>query len=255
MFVTLFGIVLLLQPCISVFEEVSMIALQSSRLSYTVLSSATVIFSSDISNIFDIEIEDKFIAGVKNPFTKYSREELSHLKPEHYEILKDKYIAGGIWLMNLKKMREEKLEKYMLDIINDNSIIKRWNDQDIINIACKGKVGFLPLNYISYPYMMNLLTLPDFTSDYSKDELYDSIINPKIIHFAAEKPWNSNPNYSNLWWTYFNYLNLQKTHIFKTSGSSEKKKIKKYKKLFRIFLGISIFFTLTTIILMIVRFL
>ena len=48
MFVTLFGIVLLLQPCISVFEELSMIALQSSRLSYTVLSLATVIFSSDV---------------------------------------------------------------------------------------------------------------------------------------------------------------------------------------------------------------
>ncbi|MCQ2976091.1 MAG: glycosyltransferase family 8 protein [Bacteroidales bacterium] len=197
-----------------------------------IYSDVDVIFTDDISALYEIDMSEKYLAGVKNPFSKYSRHELSHLKPEHYEILKDKYIAGGIWVMNLKKIRDDNLEEKMVEVINDKTIIKRWNDQDIVNIACGGKIGFIPLNYISYPYLIDLLQNPKFTSDYTREELYNSIINPKIIHFAASKPWNSDPKYSNLWWTYFYYLGLGKTKIFKEMPSKEKIKYKKYKKLF-----------------------
>ena len=118
----------------------------------------------------------------------------------------------------------------MLNIASDPTIEKRWPDQDIINIACEGNVGFVPLNYISYPYMIDCLQNPKFISDYSREELYDSIINPKIIHFASEKPWNGNPKYSNLWWTYFNYLGLKKTSIFNEKASIYEIKIKKLRK-------------------------
>lgn len=144
--------------------------------------------------------------------------------------------GGGIWLMNLKKIRADNLEQKMLDVIADETIYKRWPDQDVINIACGGHVGFLPLNYISYPYLLDLLVKPDFVSDYTRDELYDSLINPKIIHFAANKPWNNNPQYSNLWWTYFHYLKLEKTAIFKEDRDPSlkkwKKKCRKYQMLF-----------------------
>lgn len=218
-----------------------------------IYSDVDIIFTDDISDLYEIDMAGKYLAGVKNPFTKYSEYELSHLKPEHYEMLHDKYIAGGIWVMNLKKIREDNLEGKMLDVIKDDTIIKRWNDQDIVNIACNGKVGFIPLNYISYPYLIDLLEKPDFVSDYTREELYDSIINPKIIHFAAGKPWNNNPKYSNLWWTYFNYLNLEKTKIFKDATSPEKCKVKKYKKLFLIFLASTIVFAISTIAMILKR--
>lgn len=199
-----------------------------------IYSDVDIIVMDDISELYDIDLTDKYLAGVKNPFMRWSEHELSHLKPEHYEMLKDKYLAGGIWVMNLKKIREDNLEERMIDVIKDDTIIKRWNDQDIVNISCQGKVGYLPLNYISYPYMIDLLGKPDFISHYSREELYDSIINPKIIHFAASKPWNSNVNYSSLWWTIFNYLELSKTSIFKEIELPYEKKFKKYKKLFKI---------------------
>lgn len=195
-----------------------------------IYSDVDVIFTDDISELYDIDLSDKYLAGVKNAFTKYSNYELSHLKPEHLKILEDKYISGGIWVMNLKKIREDALEEKMIDIIQDKSIIKRWNDQDIMNIACDGKVGFIPLNYISYPYLFDLLSNPDFTSDYSREELYDSIINPKIIHFAANKPWNGNPQYSNLWWTHFHYLELSKSDRYKPVSSKDRIKLTRYKK-------------------------
>ena len=213
-----------------------------------IYSDVDIIFADDISELYEIDMDEKYIAGVKNPFAKYSEQELSHLKPEHYEMLRDKYIAGGIWVMNLKKIREDNLENKMVEVINDDTIIKRWNDQDIVNIACEGKVGFIPLNYISYPYMIDLLENPDFTSDYTREELYDSIINPKIIHFAANKPWNSDPKYSNLWWTYFHYLGLEKTKIFKQIKSKEMIKLKKYKKLNKRLIWLLIFFILLNVV-------
>lgn len=218
-----------------------------------IYSDVDIVVVDDISNIYDIDIQDKYIAGVKNPFLKFSKEELSHYKKEHFNLLKDKHIAGGIWIMNLKKIRDDELENKMFNVIQDNTIEKIFPDQDIVNIACEGKVGFIPLNYISYPYLMDLLQNPDFDSDYSREELYDSIINPKIIHFAAVKPWNNNPKYSNLWWSYFNYLGLEKTKIFRNVISSENRKIKKYKKMSWIFLSSSIFFILTTIAMLLVN--
>lgn len=193
-----------------------------------IFSDVDIVIVDDISEIYYTNIDNKYIAGVKNPFLKYSKEELSHYKKEYADLLKDNHLCGGIWVMNLKKIRNDALEDRMLEIIKDTSIEKKFPDQDIMNIACNGEIDFIPLNYISYPYMMDLLEIPDFKSHYTKDELYDSIINPKIIHFAACKPWNNNPKYSNLWWTFFNYLGLEKTDIFK--NINEENKIKKYKK-------------------------
>lgn len=206
-----------------------------------IYSDVDIIFMDDISDLLNVNLDEKYIVGVKNPFMKWNQNELSHLNKEYYEMLKDSYIGGGIWVMNLKKIREDNLEQKMLEIINDDSIIKRWPDQDIINIACKNKIGFIPLNYISYPYLPDLLQKEDFISDYSREELYDSIINPKIIHYAAGKPWHYNAKKAEIWWDIFNYLKLPKTKIFtKQEENNFNKKIKKYKILFNIFLIISI---------------
>lgn len=203
----------------------------------------------DISKLYEIDLKDKYIAAVKGAFMQWIDFELSHLSKENYEKFKDSYFAGGIWVLNLKKIREDNLEQKMITIINDDTIIKRWNDQDIMNLACDNKVEFLPLNYISYPYLHSCMKAPDFISHYSRKELYESIIFPKIIHYAGFKPWNSTKcHLSQIWWQIFDYLQLPKTLIFKDlDENSDSKKIniltkkhKKYKSLFHIFLYLTL---------------
>ncbi len=187
-----------------------------------IYSDVDIVVVDDISGLYEMDIDGKYIGAVKNAFMKYSEGELSHLSRENYEKFKDSYFGGGIWLLNLKKIREDNLEARMLEIVQDERIIKRWNDQDIMNLACDNKVAFIPLNYISYPYLHSLLQNPAFTSHYTRDELYDSIISPKIIHYAGVKPW-SDPEWhlAQIWWQVFDYLGLpkmpEKTHIFKIS--------------------------------------
>lgn len=115
-----------------------------------------------------------------------------------------------------------------------------------MNIACDNKVEFIPLNYISYPYLHPLLIKPDFTSHYTRDELYNSIIFPKIIHYVGIKPWDSKDCFlAQIWWQIFDDLQLPKTYIIKdieAQKEAEKikmcKKYKKYKRLFNVFLSI-----------------
>lgn len=197
-----------------------------------IYSDVDVVFADDISGLIDVDMEGKYLAGVKNPFMRWLPQKLSHLKPEHYALLKDSYIAGGIWVLNLRQIRKDKLEDKMMSVVRDETIVKRWNDQDIVNIACGGKVGFLPLNYISYPYLRNVMRMPGFVSHYTREELYDSVINPKIIHYAAAKPWNSRCDRSDEWWNIYDYLQLPRTGIFKEPEELVPvKKVNKYKKL------------------------
>ena len=215
------------------------------QYSKIIYSDVDIVVTGDISAVYDVDLSHAYIAGVKNPFLKFSAHELSHLKPPHYTMLCDKYIAGGIWVMNLDKIRQDNLEERMLEIIEDKTIVKRWNDQDIINIACQGQVTFLPLNYISYPYMIDLLNNPQFTSHYTRQELFDSILHPKIIHYAAQKPWNGVPRKADIWWEIFYYLKLSPTVIFREVRDDEKHKLsQKYHKYRYISVVLGICFTI-----------
>lgn len=210
------------------------------NLDKIIYSDVDVVFTDDISDLIDYDIQGKYMLGVLNPFMKHSKYELSHLSKDNYERLKDSYIGGGIWVMNLKKIRDDKLEDKMISIINDKSIFKRWNDQDIVNIAMGGgnNVGFIPLNLCSLPYMYDLLQDKNFISHYTRDELYNSILSPRIIHFAAIKPWKQETHYAELWWSYFDFLGLKPTKIMSLDRTPKKTELynnyKKYRRLFNL---------------------
>ena len=158
--------------------------------------------------------------------------ELSHLQSEHYDMLKDSYIGTGILVMNLALIRRDNLEKRMMDIIQDDAIIKRWPDQDIINIACENKVAYLPLNYIAYPYMLTRLQHDrNFSSHYTHEELWDSFLNPKIIHYAGVKPWLYPVRYADVWWDIYYYLSLPAVSYSEAYDplARIKKRVRKYR--------------------------
>ena len=187
-----------------------------------IYSDVDVIFMDDISELWDIDISNVYIAAVRNAFLKFSKDELSHLSKENYNKFKDSYFSGGIWVLNLAKIREDSIEETMMDIIKDKNIIKRWNDQDVMNLACNNKVQYISLRYISYPYLEEVMSNKNFESHYTREELIESITNPKILHFAAQKPWNAYPKYWRLWMDIFERLNLPKSKIFKSMSLKNK---------------------------------
>jgi hypothetical protein len=54
------------------------------------------------------------------------------------------YFNAGVLVMNLKKIREDRLEERFISLLAKDYT---FADQDILNVACKGKVRLLPVRF------------------------------------------------------------------------------------------------------------
>ena len=97
-----------------------------------IYSDVDIVVMKDISQLYDIDLEDKYLASFKTP--AFLSHETEHLDKK----IRDQYFGGGLWIMNLKKMREDNLEEKILSITNNQELKLIWNEQDIMNIACDG---------------------------------------------------------------------------------------------------------------------
>jgi lipopolysaccharide biosynthesis glycosyltransferase len=141
-----------------------------------------LIFNDDLQELDKIDISKYYVAGVRDfgMNTKNLRRKIRKTYSEYglYDIInKGQYINAGVLILNLKKIRQDNMDKKWFQLINiDFPLI----DQDIINITCADNILLLPRYY-------NLS--------------HDSA---RIIHYAGSgKPWEVNSKIgSELWWYY-----------------------------------------------------
>lgn len=155
----------------------------------------------DLSPLFNTEMGNNYIAGVKAP--------AYIIKSEYHENrlkIPDAtgYINAGVLLMNLRKIREDGLTKRFVDLSKQNY---QSQDQDVINVACYGKILTLPLKYnvmTKYPAFFdhNHKTYKKLEDIYGADEINSAIKNPVIIHYADKlKPWDDPTiKMADIWW-------------------------------------------------------
>jgi len=204
-----------------------------------ICSDVDVVFANDISELWDLDLEDKYLAAVRCVLLKHRPSDRDNLPPVYREKLASTYFVTGIVVFNLKKIREDGIESKMMDVVLDPNMEKRWPDQDILNIACDNNVKYLPLNYFAYPQLAQALRDPAFVSHYSREEMYDSIIRPKIIHYAGYKPWNTHTEWEKAWWDIADFLKLpvRRPPVAAACDNSEeiaalKRAKRRYRKLF-----------------------
>ena len=157
-----------------------------------------IIVKQDLSNFYNIDITDFYLAGVRaagyqiNASDNIKRLELPDV---------DNYINAGVLLINLKKLRADKLTQKFIKLIE-----KKYHDQDqdIINVACYKKIKTLPLAYNVMTKYEKIFDQCIKANAYTQPEINDAINNPLIIHYADKiKPWQ-NPEimFGNMWWQY-----------------------------------------------------
>lgn len=128
---------------------------------------ADLILNADIEELWNIDISDYYMACRPNP------------QPEDYLKQLDikagnKYYNTGVMLCNLKKWREDNIEKAFFENAEKYRHVCQFLDQDILVITLQNKMYDLDLswNHLSY-----------------KNEFNE---NTKIMHWAsANKPWNT----------------------------------------------------------------
>ena len=158
-----------------------------------------VIVQKDLTELYNVNIENNYIAGVKDAYEV--------INPNYYvqigiENLSE-YVNAGVTVWNLDKMREDNLSD-KFDELSQNTY--QFMDQDILNISCFGKIKLLSLKYNA---MSNF-----FDRNFGKLEpMYNNFVCHKdrhldtkdcfIIHYCTSiKPWNKKFFLGKIWWKY-----------------------------------------------------
>ena len=178
----------------------------------------------DLTDYFNIDIADNYIAGVKAAgYILYA-----HIKKNYYDKIGipdlSNYINAGVTLWNLEQIRLDSMDLKLLELAhNDYDSM----DQDIINLAFQGRIKILPLKYnlmTKYTELFNAdeTIYEKFKNIYPKEEIIDAVNNPTVIHYADKiKPWNNSQSImAEIWWKY-----ALKSKLFKIKGVKRMPKV------------------------------
>ena len=148
----------------------------------------------DLSELFNIDIKDNYIAGVVSP--GYYFYENKNCKRLNLSSMKQ-YLNAGMLLMNLKKIRKDNMTKKFIELSKRNFDSQ---DQDVLNVACYGKILTLPPKYNTQVLKLKENN-PLLRKLYKKKDIIEAINAPHIIHYSNKrKPWNSLEIYMEKYW-------------------------------------------------------
>lgn len=145
-----------------------------------------IVVPGDISELYRTELSGNLIAAAPDhsvvdvpPLARYI--ECAVGIDKHY------YINSGVLLMNLKRMREVRLDRRFMELLNTYHFDCIAPDQDYLNVLCKDKIVFLPAFWDAMP-----------------TEGKEPIKEPKLIHYNLfAKPWcYDNVQYEEYFWQY-----------------------------------------------------
>lgn len=167
-------------------KPVSMLKFQIPRLLSSLdkvlyLDGDTVV-QSDIGELFDTDIDNYYLAAVLDT---------GDAKALSYRIgvNSNKYFNSGVMLMNLHKMREQKLAEALIHYRSTGK--NYFQDQDSFNCVCLDHVKYLDNKYNFLSSMIRRNSLAEINcllneQHTSIDELLDGQV---ILHLTDIKPW------------------------------------------------------------------
>ncbi|MCD8118888.1 MAG: glycosyltransferase family 8 protein [Lachnospiraceae bacterium] len=131
-----------------------------------------IVVPGDISKMFEIELGDN-IVGACPDFSIQEIPPLVNWVENAVGVPKAEYINSGVLLMNLKKMREVRLSKHFLGLLNRFHFDCLAPDQDYLNAMCHGKICYLPECW-----------------DVMPNKAKPPVEQPQLIHYNLyDKPW------------------------------------------------------------------
>lgn len=170
------------------------------------------IITGDITPLLTTNLSGYHAAGVKHS-SFFFRNEIRSEK-HVYTVDAGHYINAGVILFNLSSIRENKLEKELIQKIDEKFEV---NDQDILNLIFYKKIKFIHLKYNFLTKLMAKSEQKLAKKVYAQHELESAVKSPLIIHYAStEKPWDfSSLPFGELWDESYNELNFPKEDLEK----------------------------------------
>ena len=142
-----------------------------------------IVFKTSLRNLYNTELGDNLVAGatpnMSDGWKKY-KNYFDKIGIDYKE-----YINSGVLVINSRLQREQHLDKEYNRLSKYKFL---YQDQDIINLACKGKICHFNNRYNMMPQLYA-----------TKDDL----INEVIIHYTGDKPWKSFTYAWDEWWSVY----------------------------------------------------
>ena len=158
----------------------------------------------DLNELFSTNIDNYYIAGVKDMGMSLSSNSTKNSYAKKLNIKNmDQYINSGVLLMNLKRMREDRVENKFLNYMQNGGFLK-YADQEVLNSVCYGKIK--PISPVYNDFVLVLQHYNQnrhwgYAASCSKEEWKRIFSDPVIVHYAGgSKPWRtSNVKFYNEW--------------------------------------------------------
>ena len=179
-----------------------------------------LIINADISELYDINIEGKYLAAAKDIDTAGSLNFQEGKKKYINEIIgckgDDEYFQAGVILYNIFEIKKKVSSEILFYIAQGRKW--DWMDQDILNFVFKVKIFYLNqrwnciMNWVGLIENKTRIDILKLAPKSLFNEYLEARKNPLIIHYAGnQKPWE-NPfcDFSNYFWKYANksiYIN------------------------------------------------
>lgn len=164
-----------------------------------IYSDVDVIFRSDLTDIYNLDMAGCYIAGVDS---------LAHLQPEISQYYNRKLglspegiIYSGNLIINSKELIANNVLAEFKSLAKNEYM---FQDMDVINIACRGKIKYLPPSFCLTTYIseFSVYKKDDLLNVWSENELKVAM-ETGIVHFNGKKPWKDICINFDVWWEYY----------------------------------------------------
>lgn len=165
-----------------------------------IYSDVDVIFRQDLSDVYNEDLDGNLLAGVNN---------LAHIDQDlraHYEgtlrLDPTSVICSGFLAMDTAKMRHEGMEQRFVELARNRY---KFQDQDVLNISCAGRIKMLPPKYSLLTYI-NIFAAERgydcFKPLWNEAEVAEAMSEGNV-HYNGSKPWRGWCLNFDLWWEYY----------------------------------------------------
>ena len=149
-----------------------------------------IVVLDDLANLYKYDIGDNLVGAIPDASVAVVKE-FNDYTTNALRISKEEYFNAGVLLMNLKAMRQNHLLSRVYEL-SKTTAFRVAQDQDLLNVLCKGKVTYLPDSW-------NVMPIGERRVDIS------------LIHYnLIYKPWKRRDiMYQEHFWHYVKKLNLE----------------------------------------------
>jgi len=192
----------------------------------------------DMEPLLEREMGSNYLGAVYGLSMNLSEERQKYV--ESIGATPGKYFLSGFLLMNLKAIRENRLVPRFIELSKGKY---KYQDQDIMNIVCKGHIMSIPYVYSMVDSAFGIVSRNEtvlLSSEYMQTEDNRDPLLYSNIHFNGAKPWKTWCPNLDQWWEcyrkspiydpsfYFNYFNSKLTYLDQLSLSKRIKILLRY---------------------------